>query len=227
MNSIKRIAVICRNAHKKHLLVSNTLTTIGLLGVGDALTQYIEYKIAYKTGPRIQREELFKINDLTLLASDQSGFLKPKMNSCTVVTLDKSVEESFIKSFDWKRCAKLAALGLLIGPLCHYWYILLDKKFPTKTRMIILRKVMLDQLIAAPLCNILSIAGVLLLEGKFLNEIIENIKEKFLKIYAYDCALWPAAQAINFGFISPVYRLLYINTISVLWNSILSFLMFD
>lgn len=80
--------------------------------------------------------------------------------------------------------AKLAALGLMIGPLCHYWYILLDKKFPTKSRSVIFRKVMLDQLIAAPLCNVLSIVGVLLLEGKCFDEIVENIKEKFLKIYA-------------------------------------------
>ena len=43
---------------------------------------------------------------------------------------------------------------------------------------------MLDQLIAAPLCNVISIVGVLLMEGKYFEEIAENIKEKFLTIYA-------------------------------------------
>lgn len=219
MNGIKRLAAFCKKTHKNNLLVSNTFATVSLLGVGDVITQYMEHRLADKSSSKMIPQELNMKNSLAKLDVNKS-------NSCTVV-MKEPTKVSFWKIFDWKRSAKLAALGLLLGPLCHYWYIILDRKFPTKSKLVILRKVMLDQLIAAPLCNVLSIVGVFLLEGKYLEEITDTIKEKFLVIYAYDCAVWPVAQAINFGLISPVYRLLYINSISVVWNSILSFLMFD
>lgn len=34
------------NFHKKQQLLSNTLSTMGLLALGDTLTQYIEFKLA-------------------------------------------------------------------------------------------------------------------------------------------------------------------------------------
>lgn len=103
MNGIKRLAVFCKKAHKNNLLVSNTFATVTLLGVGDVLTQYIEHKVATNSSPKIQREELFKRNELTLLSGDQRSLFKSQMKNCTVVPLDKSNKESFWKSFDWKR----------------------------------------------------------------------------------------------------------------------------
>ena len=38
----------CRNVYTKQLLLSNTVSTMVLLGVGDVLTQTIEIKIKHK-----------------------------------------------------------------------------------------------------------------------------------------------------------------------------------
>lgn len=43
----------------------------------------------------------------------------------------------------------------------------------------------------------------------------------------YDCSIWPIVQLINFYFIPTVYRLLYVNFVSLLWNALLSYLMFN
>ena len=37
-----------------------------------------------------------------------------------------------------------------------------------------------------------------------------------------DCAVWPPIQLINFLYVSPAYRVLYVNTTTVAWNIFLS-----
>lgn len=49
MSKVKSIFVYLNNFHKNRLLVSNTISTMGLLALGDILTQYIEIKINNRT----------------------------------------------------------------------------------------------------------------------------------------------------------------------------------
>ena len=39
-----------------------------------------------------------------------------------------------------------------------------------------------------------------------------------------DWMLWPAAQAINFRLLSPRYRVVYVASVTCVWNSFLSFM---
>lgn len=41
---LKRFAVYFKNVYGKHLLLSNTVTTMALLGVGDVLSQWVDNK---------------------------------------------------------------------------------------------------------------------------------------------------------------------------------------
>ena len=53
---------------------------------------------------------------------------------------------------DWNRTGRMAILGCCLGPLDHLWYNILDRKLPAKTAATVGRKVLLDQLIMAPIC---------------------------------------------------------------------------
>lgn len=233
MPILRALLKICKNTHQKNPMKSNTLMTIGLLGAGDLITQYIEIK--FINSPKYDQFKLpsnaelwemtkstFDIAKISHMLKNSSKLLRVKEKSSK-----EKEEESFWAQIDWKRAAKLSAVGLVMGPFCHKWYSFLDKIFPTKTGKIILCKVLLDQILAAPAMNLMSIAGCFDYTGKSVGDAVQFVKDKFMTIYTYDCAVWPAAQVINFIFVSPVYRVMYVNGVSLLWNSVLSFLMFE
>lgn len=70
-----------------------------------------------------------------------------------------------------------------MGPFGHYWYTGLDKIFHASTGLNVLRKIICDQLIAAPIFNCMTIVGAYFLNGKSLNESFELLREKFLSVY--------------------------------------------
>lgn len=196
---VSKFKVFMRNLnrfHKNQLLASNVLSTMGLVAIGDVFAQYIEIKLTVK---RLHEGQ-------------------PK--------LEKSEEHSFYRNYDFIRTAKITASGIVTGPFGHYWYTFLDKRFKGRSMASISKKCFFDQLIAAPIFTLIVITVIHTIDGKHLRQIAEIFKEKFLVIYAYDCSFWPLAQFINFYFVPAVYRLLYVNIISVLWNSFLSYLLF-
>lgn len=231
-SKFKRAADFVKKAYNKNLLVSNTLTTMSLLAAGDLMTQFIEIKLndTSSTFPN------FNVSPVSMLTSGMqtSKMLTQSHSIITVSETNSNIvckkEESksfFLEKCDWNRTAKFTAIGLLMGPFGHYWYTILDKVYHKRTALNIARKMVCDQLIAAPIFNCITILGTLFLDGKNVEQAMCSLREKFLDVYLYDCLIWPVAQFINFNFVPGVYRLLYVNAVSLFWNSILSFLMYD
>lgn len=219
----------CKQTHKKHQLVSNTLTTIALLGAGDVITQYIEKKDISSKTFRFEYSTLENIYGIASRndngSSRQISLASPVCNSDDKIGEDN--EKDFWSEYDWKRSLKMAAVGIFLGPFSHKWYCFLDKIYPKKNTLNIVRKVFWDQAFAAPVCNITSIFVCLDFENNGIREAFDFFMDKFMLIYIYDCAIWPVAQILNFLYVSPVYRVLYVNTVSLLWNTVLSYLMFE
>ena len=46
----------------------------------------------------------------------------------------------------------MAVLGFCIGPVNHYWYVMLDRFLPGTLSRTVAKKLLLDQLIMAPIC---------------------------------------------------------------------------
>ena len=63
---------------------------------------------------------------------------------------------------DWARTGRMAALGLCMGPVTHYWYLILDGVFPATWGMTVVKKVLADQLIMAPTSYAIFYVGTFL-----------------------------------------------------------------
>ncbi|XP_065579353.1 mpv17-like protein 2 [Artemia franciscana] len=164
----------------KYLLITNTVSAGGLLGLGDAIEQGIE---------RVQG-------------------------------LHKGVP------FDWERVSKMTTVGLACGIPNHYWYVWLDAFIPGRTFYCVSKKIFLDQLLYSPFCSSTFYFGIGYLEGQSMKEAWEEYKRKFIFLYVSDWVFWPPIQLLNFLYVSPKYRVLFVNVTTALWNVFVSYAKF-
>lgn len=126
---------------------------------------------------------------------------------------------------DVKRLLRMASFGLLFhGPSGHYFYGALDRVIVGKGVAQVVSKVAIDQVLWAPIFTSVFFAYLGVAEGKSKDAIITKIKNDTWIGVKTSWKFWPAAHTINFALIPTNQRLLYINTLQVGYNVILSML---
>lgn len=108
---------------------------------------------------------------------------------------------------------------LVYSPILFNWYRWLDKTFPGTTKRIIFRKLMLDQFLLTPPLLCVFFIGMSLMERQ--EKPLEECRNKFISTFARSCLFWLPAQTVNFIFVPPPLRVVYIGTCSFLWVNIL------
>ncbi|XP_078472886.1 mpv17-like protein 2 isoform X2 [Lampetra planeri] len=125
---------------------------------------------------------------------------------------------------DWVRTARMFSVGIVLGPILHLWYVYLDKFLPERTRKVVAKKILADQLIASPPLAALFFFGMGALEGQSVKHSAHEFADKFWEMYMMDWTIWPAAQAVNFFYVPSSYRVIYVNVITLGWDTFLSYL---
>lgn len=142
--------------------------------------------------------------------------------SQTIQNKRKEVKTEENQKIDWNRNAKMFLVGTVQGPLHHYFYGWLDKKYVGATLRITTIKILYDQLVMSPVCIIAFFYPAGWLFGQTTNECTKEFQSKFVRVYITDWIVWPGTQFINFYYLPPQYRVIYVNFITMLYNVFLS-----
>jgi protein Mpv17 len=140
-----------------------------------------------------------------------------------------------VMNLNWKRVGTMLIYGTLIqGPMNYYWYRALSKhvdgKYGARKTKEIFHKVCVDQFFMGPTQLILYITFCTTVE-KMLNRkqvtaqaVGQKINSKFMNMFLVDLSIWPMIQSLNFAFVNPKYQSVVVNSVSVGYNAILTYI---
>ena len=129
-------------------------------------------------------------------------------------------------SWDPLRTRNICVTGSVVGPTCHYWYMLLDRLLPGRTLKMVGKKIFLDQMIFSPINISIFLVVLGFLEGATLKSVAIDLRDKGLQLLKAEWIIWPPAQFINFLFLPTRYRVLYDNTVSLGFDYYYSYVKF-
>ena len=155
--------------------------------------------------------------------------LTKALTSFTGFTIGDMLAQKFVnddgKPYDVMRTIRLGSFGFLIhGTTGHYFYGMLDSKLPGTAPKTVATKVLIDQTIWNPIFGLMFFGYLNICEGKSFEDYTKKIKADLKTAVMGSWAVWVPAHTINFAFIPPSQRLLYINSIQIGYNIFLSFL---
>jgi len=160
---------------------------------------------------------------------DAQPLLTKALTSLTGFTVGDVLAQKFIepddKEYDIMRTVRLGTFGLLIhGTTGHYFYGFLDSKLPGTKPVTVATKVAIDQTLWNPIFGCMFFGYLNLMEGKSFQDYTNKLQADLSTAVMGSWAVWVPAHTINFAFVPPSQRLLYINTIQIGYNIFLSFL---
>lgn len=139
------------------------------------------------------------------------------------VTAQQLVERRGTKDHDAARTARMALYGgTVFGPAATTWYRFLQTKVVLSTpRRTMLAQVACDQGLFAPVFIGIFLSSMAALEGSWPRE---NLERNYRTALTTNYAVWPAVQMVNFSLVPLHHRVLFVNVVSIGWNSYLSYL---
>lgn len=125
-----------------------------------------------------------------------------------------------------RRVGVFAAYGFFItGPVLHYWYTYLEKlcqKNGIESAAKIAFKLLMDRAVFGPPFVLLTVSFIQLLQTMDPKRTATLVRRSFAAVLLANSAFWLPGQAVNFGVVPVDLQLLYVNVMSVAWNTILS-----
>lgn len=130
---------------------------------------------------------------------------------------------------DLKQTVRFGIAGLIfVGPVVRGCLVMIDRIFgPTKSLVILGKKLILDQGICAPSFLAGNITVLTLLKTQSLEETKNELHNSYFSLLKLNYSFWPFVQVINFYFIPLTYRVLFGSSAALAWNTIFSYRLYN
>ncbi|KAK1450788.1 sym-1 [Colletotrichum cuscutae] len=139
------------------------------------------------------------------------------------ITAQQLVDKRGLEKHEWARTGRMALYGgAIFGPVATTWFKFLQNNIVLKNKNAeMLARVAVDQGVFAPVMISVFLSSMATLEG---GSIKEKLDKNYKTALTSNYMLWPFVQVVNFKFVPLHHRVLFVNVISIGWNSYLSFL---
>jgi protein Mpv17 len=128
-----------------------------------------------------------------------------------------------ILEFDISRTLRNGFIGLCFGPLVHEYYQFSDTILPPEDGLVTrLEKIVMDQTIYLTVKCSIYISAVGLLGGDDWQTVQQTVKDKIGGIVFTAWKFWPLVHCITYGLIPARHRILWVNSVDLIWNAILA-----
>lgn len=125
-------------------------------------------------------------------------------------------------NFDQKRIAKMGLAGLAVGAYCHHFYVFLDRILPGRDVKTLIKKVVVDNL-QAPFQFAILFAVLAFVGGQTMQEYRNDLWSKGGHLYLVSSCIYVPAQFLNFYFLSPQFRVLFVSVLNLCFDTYSSY----
>ncbi|CAJ1940066.1 unnamed protein product [Cylindrotheca closterium] len=128
-----------------------------------------------------------------------------------------------VLDFDISRTLRNGFIGLCFGPLVHEYYQFSDTILPPENGFVTrLEKIFMDQTIYLTVKCSIYISAVGLLGGDDLATVKQTVQDKIGGVVVTAWKFWPLVHCITYGLIPARHRILWVNSVDLVWNAILA-----
>ncbi|XP_028677854.1 mpv17-like protein [Erpetoichthys calabaricus] len=126
------------------------------------------------------------------------------------------------KKVDLYQTAKVSLIGLCFhSNFNFFWLNFLERVFPGVRPLSIGKKVISDQLVAAPITIAAFYTGLSILDRK--DDVFQDLHDKFWPSYQTGIIYWSSMQVVNFSIVPPFMRTAFIGACAFIWTSFLCY----
>ncbi|EED95188.1 predicted protein, partial [Thalassiosira pseudonana CCMP1335] len=131
-----------------------------------------------------------------------------------------------VLDFDAARTLKNGFVGMCFGPAVHEYYEFSDWILPVDgvTLGITNRafKILMDQTIYLSIKCSIYIMAIGVLNGDTVGNASQNVKNRIKPIMFTAWKFWPLVHCVTYGLIPARHRILWVNSVDLVWNAILA-----
>jgi protein Mpv17 len=134
-----------------------------------------------------------------------------------------SFQGKHVLDFDITRTLKNGFIGLCFGPLVHEYYQFSDSILPPENGLgTRLEKIFMDQTLYLTVKCSIYISAVGLLGGDDWPTVQQRVKDKIGGVVITAWKFWPLVHCITYGLVPARHRILWVNSVDLIWNAILA-----
>lgn len=127
-----------------------------------------------------------------------------------------------VLDFDAARTLRNGFIGLCFGPLVHEYYEFSDAILPVDVGINRLYKILMDQTIYLFVKCSVYIIAVGVLSGQSFEESYGNARDRIKNIMFTAWKFWPLVHCVTYSVIPAQHRILWVNSVDLIWNAILA-----